>query len=443
MGGTDPAVRLTVVGAGYLGLTHAVCMAEFGHDVLAVDSDARKVAQAASGTAPFFEPGLEPLLRKNLEAGRLRFTTSHAEAARFADIHFLCVGTPQAPDGSADLSQVYAAADALAPHLTGPCLIVGKSTVPVGTGRALAARLADRAPAGTGAEVTWNPEFLREGTAVKDSLLPDRIVLGVSSERSAELLRRVYARPLAEGVPVLVMDMETAELVKVSANAFLATRLSFINVLAEVCEATGADVVALAGALARDKRIGGRFLGPGLGYGGGCLPKDVRAFAATAGQLGIGSLTTLLGEVDVINLNCRSRAVDLAREVVGGSLDGRRVGALGVAFKPDSDDVRDSASLDVCCRLAAEGAAVTVHDPVATGNAARERPDLRYAESATEAAADADVVLHLTEWHEYRLIDPDTLGAVVARRNIIDARCVLDEQRWRSAGWSFRALGRP
>src|SRR5258708_5780982 len=397
MSGKDPDVRLTVIGAGYLGLTHAVCMAEFGHDVLVVDTDADKVAQAASGTVPFFEPGLEPLLRKNLDAGRLQFTTSHVEVANFGDIHFLCVGTPQAQDGSADLSQVYAAADLLAPHLTGPCLVVGKSTVPVGTGRALAARIAQQAPAGTSAEVSWNPEFLREGSAVQDSLLPNRIVLGVSSQRSADLLRRVYARPLAQGVPVLVMDMETAELVKVSANAFLATRLSFINVLAEVCEATGADVVKLAGALACDERIGRRFLAPGLGYGGGCLPKDVRAFGATAGRLGIGALKTLLAEVDGINLRCRSRAVDLAREVVGGSLDGRRAGVLGVAFKPDSDDVRDSASLDVCCRLAAEGAAVTVHDPVATGNAARLHPELHYAESATEAAVGADVGLHLTE----------------------------------------------
>jgi UDPglucose 6-dehydrogenase len=439
MSSTDPGLRLTVIGAGYLGLTHAVCLAEFGHDVLAVDSDARRVAQAASGTAPMFEPGLEPLLRKHLDAGRLRFTTRHDEAARFGDVHFLCVGTPQAADGSADLSQVYAAADALAPHLTGPCLVAGKSTVPVGTGRALAARIAELAPAGAGAEVSWNPEFLREGSAVQDSLLPDRIVLGVSSQRSAELLRLVYARPLALGVPVL----ETAELVKVSANAFLATRLSYINALAEVCEATGADVAALAGALACDERIGGRFLAPGLGYGGGCLPKDVRAFGATAGQLGIGSLARMLAEVDAVNIRCRSHAVDLARSAAGGSLRGRAVGVLGVAFKPGSDDVRDSASLDVCGRLAADGAAVTAHDPVATANAARLLPGIRYAESAMEAAAGADVVLHLTEWNEYRLIDPHVLGTVVARRNIVDARCVLDQQSWRSAGWSIRTLGRP
>jgi UDPglucose 6-dehydrogenase len=442
-GETSPRTRITVIGAGYLGLTHAACLAEFGHDVLAVDTDARKVAQMASGTAPFFEPGLQELLRKQLDTGRLRFTASHADAARFGDIHFLCVGTPQAPDGSADLSQVYAAADALAPHLTGPCLIAGKSTVPVGTARALAARIAARAPAGTGAEIIWNPEFLREGSAVQDSLLPDRIVLGTVSQRATERLRQVYAVPIAGGVPLLEMDLETAELVKVSANAFLATRLSFINVLAEVCEATGADVVALAGALARDERIGGRFLTPGLGYGGGCLPKDVRAFASVAGKLGIGSLATLLTEVDAINMHCRTRTVELARELAGGSLAGCRVGALGVAFKPGSDDVRNSASLDVCGRLAAEGALVTVHDPVATGSAALVRPDLRYAESAVAAAADADLIVHLTDWEEYRLLDPHVLGAAVARRNVIDTRSALDERRWRSAGWSFHALGRP
>jgi UDPglucose 6-dehydrogenase len=438
-----PAARVTVIGTGYLGLTHAVCLAEFGHDVLAVDTDARTVAQAGSGTAPFFEPGLEELLRKQLEAGRLRFTTSHAEAARFADIHFLCVGTPQAPDGSADLSQVYAAADALAPHLTSPCLIAGKSTVPVGTARALAARIAALAPAGTGAQVIWNPEFLREGTAVGDSLMPDRIVLGASSQQAADRLKQIYARPIAGGVPVLVMDLETAELVKMSANAFLATRLSFINALAEVCETTGADVTALAAALAHDERIGGRFFTPGLGYGGGCLPKDVRAFTAVAQELGVGSLATLLTEVDVINMRCRSRAVDLATELVGGSLAGHRVTVLGVAFKPGSDDIRNSASLDVCDRLAAAGAVVTVHDPVALPRVALVRPDLARAESAVAAAADADLVLHLTEWEEYRLIDPHALGAVVARRNVIDARSALDEHRWRSAGWSFRALGRP
>ena len=443
MNDTNGPARITVIGAGYLGLTHAACLAKFGHDVLAVDTDAGKVARAASGIVPFFEPGLEELLRKQLDTGRLRFTTSHEEAARFGDIHFLCVGTPQATDGSANLSQLYAAADALAPHLAAPCLIAGKSTVPVGTARALGERIAARAPAGPGAEIIWNPEFLREGSAVQDSLRPDRIVVGTVSQEAAERLKQVYAVPIGQGVPWLVMDLETAELVKMSANAFLATRLSFINALAEVCETTGADVVALAGALARDERIGGHFLTPGLGYGGGCLPKDVRAFAWAARDLGIGSLATLLTEVDTINMRCRTRTVDLARELAGGSLAGYRIGALGIAFKPGSDDVRSSASLDVCGRLAAEGASVTIHDPVATGGAALVRPDLRYADSAMAVAVDADLIVHLTDWKEYQLIDPHILGTAVARRNVIDTRSALDEQRWRSAGWSFHALGRP
>ena len=443
MNTTGTLPRITVIGAGYLGLTHAVCMADLGHEVLAIDVDSQKIAKAAAGEAPFFEPALEPLLRKNVDAGRLRFTTSFADVGHFGDVHFLCVGTPEADGGAADLSYLHAASDALAPHLSSPCLIVGKSTVPVGTARALLARIRGAAPAGDDVDLAWNPEFLREGHAVQDSLTPDRFVFGVTSEQAVQLLRQVYARPLALDIPALVMDLETAELVKVSANAFLATRLSFINALAEVCEATGADVVALAGALARDERIGGRFLTPGLGYGGGCLPKDVRAFASVAGKLGIGSLATVLTEVDAINMHCRTRTVELARELAGGSLAGCRVGALGVAFKPGSDDVRNSASLDVCGRLTAEGASVTIHDPVATGSAALVRPDLRYAESAVAAAAGADLIVHLTDWEEYRLLDPHVLGAAVVRRNVIDTRSALDERRWRSAGWSFHALGRP
>lgn len=438
---TDP-VNLSVIGVGHLGLTHAVCMAEFGHNVLGLDADANKVAQAASGHPAFFEPGLTALLRKNLDAGRLSFTTSYCDAARFADIHFVCVGTPEAPDGSADLSQVEAAADDLAPHLTGPCLIVGMSTVPVGTGRALARRISARAPASSTIEIAWNPEFLREGIAVQDSLQPQRLVFGITSQRSLEILRRVYARPLAQGVSVFVMSLESAELAKMSANSFLAAKLSFMNALAEVCEAAHADITEIAQSLAADPRIGGGFLGTGLGYGGGCLPKDVRAFRAAAEELGARSLALLLRQVDQINLHCRTRVIDLARDVTGGSLDGRRVGVLGIAFKPGIDDVRDSPSLEVCGRLIAEGAKVTVHDPVAMANAAALRPDLRYAESALAASAGADVVMHLTEWPEYRSIDPDILGRVVAQRTIVDARCALDEQRWRSAGWSFHIMGR-
>jgi UDPglucose 6-dehydrogenase len=437
-----PRCRVTVAGIGYLGLTHAVCMAELGHDVLAIDSDGAKVAMAASGEAPFFEPGLEPMLRKNLDAGRLRFTTSYPEIAEFGDVHFLCVGTPQAADGSADMRYVDAAVGALAPGLTRRCLVAGKSTVPVGTARRITARIGDLAPAAGEVEVAWNPEFLREGRAVQDSLSPDRIVFGVTSSWAAERLRDVYAVPLANGVPALVMDLETAELVKVAANSFLATKISFINAMADACEAAGADVTRLAAALAHDDRIGGKFLAPGLGFGGGCLPKDIRAFRAVARELGVASVAGLLAEVDAINMSRRARVTDLAREAVGGSLDRKLVAVLGVAFKPGSDDVRDSPSLDVCERLSREGAVVSVHDPVAIKNAARVVPHLRYAETVTEAAAGADLVMHLTEWADYRAIDPVALGRVVSSRSVVDGRCALDADYWRSAGWSVRVLGR-
>ncbi|HEX3190254.1 MAG TPA: UDP-glucose/GDP-mannose dehydrogenase family protein [Streptosporangiaceae bacterium] len=434
--------RVTVIGTGYLGLTHAVCLADLGHDVLAIDVDAEKIAMAANGEAPFFEPGLEPLLRKNLDAGRLRFTMSFAEVGAFGEVHFLCVGTPEGESGRADLGAVFAAAEALAPHLAAPCLVVGKSTVPVGTARQVMTRMRAIAPADD-VGLAWNPEFLREGFAVQDSLAPDRIVLGVTSDGAAEMLREVYRGPLEAGAPLLVMDLETAELVKVAANAFLATKISFINAMAEVCEQAGADVIPLAEALGYDARIGRRFLSPGLGYGGGCLPKDIRGFRATAADLGVSSLESLLATVDEINLGRRERVVELAFSAAGGALRGRRVAVLGVAFKPDSDDVRDSPSLAVCDRLAAEGAAVSVHDPVAMPGAARKRPGLRYAPSVFEAAEEADLVLHLTEWSDYRAIDPAALAAVVARRVIIDARCCLDAALWADAGWTVHVLGRP
>ena len=435
--------RITVIGAGYLGLTHAVCMADLGYQVLAIDVDTEKLAKAAAGQAPFFEPGLEPLLGKNIDSGRLRFTTSFAEIGAFGDVHFLCVGTPEGESGQADLSFVYAAADALAPYLTSECLIVGKSTVPVGTARQVMNRVRSMAPAGDLIELAWNPEFLREGFAVQDSLTPDRIVLGVTSDRASERLRQVYSTPLAAGVPLLVMDLETAELVKVAANAFLATKISFINGMAEICEAAGADVIPLAEALGYDARIGRRFLSPGLGFGGGCLPKDIRAFRATASDLGVSSVVSLLTTVDTINLGRRDRVLALARETAGGTLAGKRVAVLGVAFKPNSDDVRDSPSLAVCARLAAEGAIVSVHDPVAMPNAARKQPELQCAESVFQAAESADIVLHLTEWADYRAIDPVALARVVSQRVLIDARCSLDAGLWREAGWTVHLLGRP
>jgi len=441
---TTPPLRVTVIGTGYLGLTHAVCMADLGHQVLAIDADLDKLKQAAAGQAPFFEPGLEPLLRKNLDAGRLRFTNSYPEIADFGDVHFLCVGTPQRPDGEADLSQLHAAADSLAPHLFRETLVVGKSTVPVGTARKLLARIRSFAPAGDEVDLAWNPEFLREGHGVADSLTPDRIVAGVLRPSAELLLREVYASQLADGIPLRVTGLETAELVKVSANAFLATKISFINMVAEVCEESGADVLELADAIGLDARIGRNFLSPGLGFGGGCLPKDIRAFRATASKLGAQSLSTLLSAVDEANIGRRERVVSLAGAAApGGTLRDARVAVLGLAFKPGSDDVRDSPSLDVCARLTGAGAIVTAHDPVAVPNAARIRPELRYAASVTEAAAGADVVLHLTEWQDYRSIDPAALKSVVARPVLVDARCTLDAAAWADAGWTVRSPGRP
>lgn len=436
-------MRLTVIGIGYLGLTHAVCMADLGHEVLAIDIDRDKIIKATQGEVPFFEPGLESLLRKNLDAGRLRFTSSYQEIANFGDVHFVCVGTPEAADGTANLKYLFDAVDALAPHILSGCLVVGKSTVPVGTARAVMKRIRTTAPAGDQVDLAWNPEFLREGFAVQDTLCPDRFVFGVVSPWAGEQLIRIYDQPLATGIPGLVMDLETAELVKVSANAFLAAKISFINAMADVCEAVGADVVRLAEALACDERIGRRSLAPGLGFGGGCLPKDIRAFRATAMSIGIDSVARLLKEVDDINQSRRDRVVDLARDAAGGSLADKRVAVLGVAFKPNSDDIRDSPSLDVCGRLLDEGAIVAVHDPVAMPNAARVRPELRYAKTVSEAAEQADLVLHLTEWADYRAIDPDALAAVVAQPVLIDARCALNADLWLAAGWRVHVMGRP
>ncbi len=445
MGRNGQILRISVIGTGYLGLTHAVCMADLGHQVLAIDVDAEKIAKAARGETPFFEPGLEPLLRKNLDAGRLRFTDSFAEVGEFGDVHFICVGTPQVKDGSgnADLSYVFSAAEALAPHLNRATLVVGKSTVPVGTSREIIARLHAAAPAGDLVDYAFNPEFLREGFAVQDSLTPDRIVFGVTADAADQLMRAVYAIPLASGIPGLTMDLETAELVKVAANSFLATKISFINVMAEMCEASGADVIKLADAIGIDERIGRKFLSPGLGFGGGCLPKDIRAFRATASERGVESLVNLLTTVDTINLGRRERVITLARQALGGVLSGKRVAVLGAAFKPNSDDIRDSPSLAISGRLADEGAIVAVHDPVAMPNAARVRPDLRYADSVHDAAEGADLVLHLTEWTDYRAIDPEALRSIVANPVLIDGRCTLDAAAWRAAGWTVLVPGRP
>ncbi|TQS40528.1 UDP-glucose dehydrogenase family protein [Cryptosporangium phraense] len=426
-------MRLTVIGTGYLGAVHAACLAEIGHEVLGVDVDAARIAALSEGRAPFFEPGFPEVLTRNLASGRLRFSTSSAEAAAFGDVHFLCVGTPQQPGSqAADLTYLDAAVADLAAGLRPGALVVGKSTVPVGT----AARLAARVPA----EVAWNPEFLREGFAVEDTLRPDRLVVGVTSSSAEAVLREVYAPMLAAGVPWVSTDLATAELVKVAANSFLATKISFINAMAEVCEATGGDVATLAEAIGYDVRIGRQFLRAGIGFGGGCLPKDIRAFRHRAAELGVS--LGFLGEVDEINLRRRARAVTLARELVGGSFAGRNVAVLGATFKPDSDDVRDSPALAVASAIRAEGARVTVHDPQGVDNARAAFPGLDYSPGAQKACEGAHVVLHLTEWDEYRELDPEALGEVVAARALVDGRNALDASVWRAAGWTVRALGR-
>jgi UDPglucose 6-dehydrogenase len=435
-----------VFGTGYLGATHAAGMAELGHDVVGVDIDAGKVAKLAGGDIPFYEPGLRKMLTDNLAAGRLRFTTDYEMAAEFADVHFLGVGTPQKKgEYGADLRHVHAVIDMLVPRLTRPSVLVGKSTVPVGTAADLAHRAAALAPAGVDVEIAWNPEFLREGHAVQDTLHPDRIVLGVQqdSTRAEAAVRELYGPLLDTGVPFLVTDLQTAELVKVSANAFLATKISFINAISEVCEAAGADVSVLADALGYDPRIGRQFLNAGLGFGGGCLPKDIRAFMARAGELGADQALTFLREVDSINMRRRTRMVELATTACGGSLLGANIAVLGAAFKPESDDVRDSPALNVAGQLQLNGAAVNVYDPKALENAQRLFPTLNYAVSVEEACERADAVLVLTEWRQFIDLDPNDLADGVRARVIVDGRNCLDVARWRQAGWRVFRLGAP
>ena len=436
-------MNITVIGCGYLGATHAAAMAELGHDVLGVEIDPDKRAALAEGRVPFYEPGLEELLARQVAAGKLRFTDSYEEAGAFAELHFVCVGTPQlAGSMGADVSYVDAAVRSLAPHLTRTAYVVGKSTVPVGTAARLAAELSASAPAGDEAELVWNPEFLREGFAVEDTLRPDRIVVGVASERAEKAMREFYAPITDTGIPIVVTDYATAELVKVSANAFLATKISFINAVGEVCEAAGADIVDLADAIGYDSRIGRKFLNAGVGFGGGCLPKDIRAFVHRAGELGVEDAMSFLRQVDDINTRQRDRVFQTALEMVGGSLDGKRICVWGAAFKPDSDDVRDSPALAIAGALHLRGADVCVYDPKATETAKARFPTLSYASSAIEAAAGAELVLHLTEWKEFRSLDLDEVGEAVAHKRLIDGRNVLDLAAWREAGWEARGIGR-
>ena len=436
-------MRISVVGCGYLGAVHAACMAELGHEVTGIDVDEAKIEALSAGRAPFYEPGFDELLTRALGTGRLRFTTDPGCAGLAeAELHFIAVGTPQSETGAADLSYVDAAVQTLLAGASPGSVVAGKSTVPVGTAARLAERLAERDLA-----LVWNPEFLREGFAVEDTLHPDRIVYGLPADPGPAQLARArldeaYARLLSDGIPQIVTDYVTAELVKVAANSFLATKISFINAMAELCEATGGDVTALASALGHDDRIGRRFLGAGVGFGGGCLPKDIRAFLARAKELGVHDAVAFLREVDAINQRRRDRVVDLALRSLGDRMPGARVVVLGAAFKPNSDDIRDSPALDIAHRLHQLGAQVSVTDPKALGAVARRHPDLATEPDLHRALRDADLVLLLTEWAEYAGIDPSAAAGLVRRPAIIDGRNALDPARWRAAGWTYQGLGR-
>lgn len=434
-------MKISVIGCGYLGAVHAATLASMGHEVVGVDTDADKVAHLARGFAPFFEPGLEELLAEGRATGRLRFTTE-MDLVAACEVHFLCVGTPQSKTSEiADLTYVEAATRSLAVRAKAGSVVVGKSTVPVGTVQRVRGWLA-----GSGAALAWNPEFLRQGTAVKDSLVPDRLVYGVDDgDAAAPLVLRaldeVYAPLLHAGVPRIVCNFATAELIKSAANAYLATKLSYINAMAELCDAAGADVTQLSAAMGLDPRIGQRYLAAGLGFGGGCLPKDIRSFRAQARGLSVDSVDMWMGLVDRINVDQRARVVSIAAELCGGSVAGRRVTVLGAAFKPDTDDIRDSPALDVALRLAQAGAHVVVTDPKAINNAWMRYPQLQFDPSASSACSGAELVLLLTEWAEYRALSPEELGGIVARPVIIDARNVLDSKAWGASGWTVRGLG--
>ena len=432
-------LKVSVIGTGYLGATHAACMSSLGFEVIGVDVDAAKIELLTTGRVPFYEPGLEELLQKEIASGRLTFTTDF-KAIADADVHFICVGTPQ-QEGSlaADLKYVDAALEAVAAICKPGALVVGKSTVPVGTAARLRERLLKINP---GADLAWNPEFLREGFAVEDTLHPNRLVVGVTSDAAEAKLKEIYANNLAENTPWVRADLPTSELVKVAANSFLATKISFINAMAEVCEAAGGDVTVLAKAIGYDPRIGNRFLQAGIGFGGGCLPKDIRAFMARAGELGADQALEFLREIDSINLRARQRVIELVRKDLSDNLAGKKIAVLGAAFKPDSDDVRDSPALDIAAQIAAAGAIVTIHDPKAIAPAKKRFPALGFSEDIEEALKGADLVLHLTEWKIYRELDPAKMAKLVANPIIIDGRNALDRDAWIAAGWKFRALGR-
>lgn len=429
-------MRVSVVGTGHAGLVTAACLAHVGHEVLGVDADPAKIAVIERGESPFHEPGLADLIREGLDGGGLRFSADVTEATGFGEVAFSCVGTPTMDSGAADLSQVESVGRSLARGLRG--ILAQRSTVPVGTGAWLAGLIGSE---GGALEVASVPEFLREGKAVRDTLEPDRVVIGVASDRAARLLQQVFG-PIVDraGCPLVVTDVPTAELIKVASNAFLATKVSFINMVADICERTGANVERVADALGMDPRIGRGFLRAGLGYGGGCFPKDVSAFRYTAGEIGVDP--GLLAEVERVNRARGEALVEKAREVTGG-LRGRAVAVWGLAFKPDTDDMRESPATGVVRALALDGARVTVYDPAAMATAKELLPDVAYAADERGAARGAECLVICTEWERFASVDLDLLREVMARPAIVDGRNLFEPEAMAAAGFTYASMGRP
>ena len=432
-------LKVSVIGLGYLGATHCVAMSKLGHTVIGIEPNQAKIDSLKTGKAGFFEPGLDEELANQISSGRLTFQSSHDEGSKDVDVHFICVGTPQ-KEGSlaADTSYLHAAIRDLAPYLSQDAVVVGKSTVPVGTAALLTVELTNLA--GFAPNLAWNPEFLREGTALEDSLSPDRLVVGVTNEHSEKMLREVFAPMISSGIPFIVTDLATAELVKAAANAFLATKISFINAMAEIAEVSGADATQLATAIGYDERIGNKFLRNGVGFGGGCLPKDIRALMARAEELGVGQSVAYLKEIDKINIRRRDRVIDMLTQELG-DLKGKKVLVLGAAFKPDSDDVRDSPALEIALLINKAGAQAIVHDPIALEGVNKKHPELTTEQDLDKAFAGVDAVVLATEWQEYRTFDPSTIQAI-ANKLVIDGRNVIDIAKWQQAGFKVLALGK-
>jgi len=431
-----------MIGTGYVGLVTGTCLAEFGHHVACVDKITEKIERLQKGRVPIYEPGLEALVNKNVAEGRLRFTTSLADSVPEADAVFLAVGTPTSRrgDGYADLTYIFEASREIARHLSGYTVIIDKSTVPVGTA-AQVERIVRQENPEADFDVASNPEFLREGAAINDFMRPDRVVIGVKTERAADVLHEIYKPLYLLDTPIVRTTIETAELIKYAANAFLAVKISFINEIANVCEAVGADISALARAIGMDGRIGGKFLHPGPGYGGSCFPKDTLALMRIVQEYG-ESLRIVSAAVEV-NAAQKARMIKKIRDMLGGSESGKTLAVLGLTFKPETDDMRESPAVTILPALLEKGARIRAHDPKGMEEARNFLPlEVEYATNAYDACENADAVILLTEWNQYRALDLERIGSLLRKRIFIDLRNVYEPEKLRSLGFQYTGVGR-